>query len=370
MKNQHVVAACILVAVVVWMIIPQADEGIEEPIVSNGRAIVAMPEGEAVDQNSDAVTVRAARINPQPYAKQVRVRGRTKATRHVEVRAEEAGRIVSEPVPRGARVEAGDILCEIAVDNRATNLLEAESRREQAELEYRAALDLQRRGLQSEVTVAQLKAARDTATAAVSRAELALEKTKIRAPFAGIVENRTVEIGDLLNVGSVCASVLDDSPMLLVGLVPEQNIASITVGAQVSAELLGGQQLTGKVSYLSRAADPASRSYRIEVEVDPRYENLREGITTELFVNTAQIEAYLIPPSALTLDDSGTVGVKLIGDNNRVYFQRVDIVGDNTSELNPGIWVSGPQGPVSLITLGQEMVFAGQQVESNYDWSN
>ena len=285
-------------------------------------------------------------------------------------RAEEAGRIVSDPVARGARVQAGDVLCEIAVDNRAANLLEAQSRREQSEFEYKAALDLQKRGLTSDVSVAQLKAARDAAAAAEIRAELALEKTRIRAPFAGVVETRTVEIGDLLNIGTVCASVLDDSPMLLVGLVPEQNVASIAVGADVTAELLGGALVTGKVSYLARAADPVSRSYRIEVEVDTRFQNLREGVTTELLVSGDEVLAHLIPSSALTLDDNGVVGVKLIGADNRVEFRNVEIIGDNTNQVNPGIWVTGLQSNVSLITVGQEIVFPGQQVESNFDWSN
>jgi len=369
-KNQQVVAALILVAVVVWMVVPRADEGSEEVTTTNDLAIVALPEGQTVDQNDEVLTVRAERISAQNYIKQIRVRGRTQASRHVEVRAEEAGRIVSDPVARGARVQAGDVLCEIAVDNRAANLLEAQSRREQSEFEYKAALDLQKRGLTSDVSVAQLKAARDAAAAAEIRAELALEKTRIRAPFAGVVETRTVEIGDLLNIGTVCASVLDDSPMLLVGLVPEQNVASIAVGADVTAELLGGALVTGKVSYLARAADPVSRSYRIEVEVDTRFQNLREGVTTELLVSGDEVLAHLIPSSALTLDDNGVVGVKLIGADNRVEFRNVEIIGDNTNQVNPGIWVTGLQSNVSLITVGQEIVFPGQQVESNFDWSN
>lgn len=369
MKNQQVVAVAILAAVVIWMVIPRSAESTDEVPASNGKPIVAIPEGETVDLNPDVFTVRASRIASQAYIKQVRVRGRTQASRHVEVRAEEAGRIISEPVARGARVETGDVLCEISVDNRDANLQEALSRREQAEFEYTAALDLQRRGLQSDVIVAQLKAARDAATAGVMRAELALEKTRLRAPFAGVVETRTVEIGDLLNVGTVCASVLDDTPMLLVGLVPEQLVGSIQVGAKVSALLLDGEMISGIVSFLARSADPTSRSYRIEVEVDSQHTDIRGGITAELLVNAAQIDAHLIPSSALTLDDSGLIGVKLIGPDNVVSFQNVEIIGDSTNQINPGIWVSGLRGTINLITVGQEIVFPGQQVESDFAWS-
>lgn len=369
MKNQHVVSAGILIAVVLWMVIPQSAEEPDESNAAAPSTIMAVPEGVSPGENPGDFIVRAARINEQTYGKKVRVRGRTQAFRHVEVRAEEAGRIVSEPVMRGARVSEGDLLCEIAVDARDSNLLEAQSRQEQAQFEYKASQDLQDRGLQSDVIVSQLKAALESSKAGVARAELALARTKILAPFDGVVETRSVELGDLLNAGTVCASVLDDSPMLLVGLVPEQDIGSLSLGAEVAAELLTGQRITGTVSYLARAADNVSRSYRIEVEVDPSFENIRQGITAEILVNSADIQAHLVPSSALTLDDSGLIGVKTIGANNMVEFNNVSIVGDNTSAMNPGVWVTGLNGTINLITLGQEVVFPGQQVQSNFDWS-
>lgn len=369
MKNQHIVSAGILIAVVLWMVIPHSAEEPDESNTAAANTVVAVPEGVSPGENPGDFIVRAARIDQQTYGKQIRVRGRTQAFRHVEVRAEEAGRIISEPVARGARVDAGDLLCEIAVDDRESNLAEAKARQEQAEFEYAAAQNLQDRGLQSDVIVAQLRAALESAKAGVARAELALARTKIVAPFAGAVETRTVELGDLLNVGATCASVIDDSPMLLVGLVPEQDIGSLSLGADVTAELLTGQRIAGKVSFLARAADSISRSYRIEVEVDPAFQNIRQGITAEILVDSAEIQAHMVPSSALTLDDNGLIGVKALGPNNIVEFHNVEIVGDNTNAMNPGVWVTGLSGTVNLVTLGQEVVFPGQQVESNYDWS-
>ena len=369
MKNQHVVSAGILVAVVVWMVIPQSAEEPDETNMSSSSPVVAVPEGVSPGESSSNFIVRVAEINQQTYGKKVRVRGRTQAFRHVEIRAEQAGRIVSEPVMRGARVSEGDLLCEIAVDDRDSNLLEAQSRQEQAEFEYSASQNLQDRGLQSDVIVAQLNAALQSSKAGVARAELALKRTKIVAPFDGIVETRNVELGDLLNAGTICASILDDSPMLLVGLVPEQDIGSLSVGARVASELLTGQRIAGTVNYLARAADNVSRSYRIEVEVDSSFKDIRQGITAEILVDSANIQAHLIPSSALTLDDRGLIGVKTIGTSNIVEFKNVEIVGDNTSAMDPGVWVTGLDGTINLITLGQEVVFPGQQVESNFDWS-
>ena len=183
---------------------------------------------------------------------------------------------MSEPVSRGARVSAGDVLCELAIDDRSANLSEALAQRERAQFEYEAAVDLQARDLQSDVVVAQLKAALNLPKLP-SREHSLRRSHSDRCPFDGVVEQRSVEVGDLLNVGSVCASVLDDSPMLLVGLIPEQEVNRIRTGAEVSGRLLDGEQVTGTVTFLAASADPVSRSYRIEIEVDSAGERFAKG---------------------------------------------------------------------------------------------
>ena len=372
MKKQKLLALTILAAVVVWMTIPREENQIigESQNTPTPTKIEISSEGSSGSENPGVFTVRAQQVAPEKYVRQIRVRGRTQAFRHVEVRAEEAGRIVKEPVQRGARVSQGDILCEVAIDNRGVNLTESLSRREQAEFEYLAALDLQEQGLQSDVIVAQLKAALESTKAAVARAELAIEKTQIIAPFDGIVESRSVELGDLLNIGTVCASVLDDTPMLLIGLVPEQEVRGLNVGAPVTGQLLTGELVSGAVNYIARAADAVSRSYRIEVEVDKKYTDLRAGITVELLVDSENVNAYRIPPSSLTLDDRGQVGVKVLNRRNEVEFYNVEIVGDETNQLEPGVWITGLSGRITLITVGQEIVFPGQTVEANFDWDS
>ncbi|MDX1490671.1 MAG: efflux RND transporter periplasmic adaptor subunit [Pseudohongiellaceae bacterium] len=371
MNIKNIVALALLAIVVAWMAFPRErgalDDGYGLPERSTDINAVSS-EGNITNDNS-GFTVRVARLSSQEFVQKVRVRGQTKAFRLVDVRAETSGRVVSTPVPRGARVEQGELLCELAVDNRDAELQEALSRREEAQLEYSAALDLEQRGLQSRVNIAQKKSALDAATASVDRAKLALERTKIKAPFSGILESRDTEVGDLMDIGGTCGRLLDDTPMLLVGLVPEQEVGKLFIGAPVTASLLAGPQVTGKVSYISRAADTSSRSYSIEIELDPTDKEIRQGITAEIFIAASQTMAHLIPPSSLTLNDAGEVGVKLLNANNIVQFAPVNIIGENTS-MNPGMWVTGlPNNPV-VITHGQEIVFPGQTVSADYSWSS
>ncbi|MDO9317869.1 MAG: efflux RND transporter periplasmic adaptor subunit [Gammaproteobacteria bacterium] len=369
MKSKHAVAVGLLVVVVIWMALPRErgalDDGFALPEV--GGDITAVTDSTSITNDNQSFTVRVAAISAQNFVERVRVRGQTKAFRHVDVRAEVSGRVIATPVARGARVEAGDLLCEIAVDTRAADLQEARSRQEEAQMEYNGALDLQERGLQSRVGIAQFKAALDATNAAVTRAELNLNRTRITAPFAGIMETRAVEVGNLMDMGGTCASLLDDSPMLLIGQVPETDVGKLTIGAPVTATLLSGETVAGKLTYVSRAADTNSRSYGIEVEINSGYDAIRQGITAEIFIAGAETHAHLIPPSALTLNDEGIMGVKILDQNNTVQFVPVTVIGENTT-IDTGMWVLGLPEQSIVVTLGQEIVFPGQAVNADFSW--
>ena len=371
MKIKHFVAIGLVVAVVIWMALPRDRGALDDgyPLPERDGAVSAVSGDSVITNDNSSFTVRVARINQQNYVQRVRVRGQTKAFRLVDVRAEVSGRVIATPVPRGGRVAAGDLLCEIAVDSKETDLQEARSRQEQAQLEYQGALDLQSRGLQSRVGIAQLKTALDAAIAAVTRAELALKKTKITAPFAGIMETRAVEVGDLMDMGGKCASLLDDTPMLLTGLVPEQDIGKLFLGAPVSANLVTGETVQGEVTYISRAAEANSRAYAIEVRLAQSDKEIRQGVTAEIYIAANETLAHLIPASSLTLNDEGIVGVKTVDNNNVVQFTAVTVVGENTS-VNPGIWVTGLAASSVVVTHGQEIVFPGQTVNIDTSWSS
>lgn len=371
MKKQYLVAAGVALVIMVWMFAPRGERA------STDRYATSSPPAEitiAAENNAGMAgnldfAVRATRLRADTYTDTVRVRGRTQAFRHVNIRAETAGQVVATPVAKGARVNEGDVLCEIALDNREADLQEALSRRDQARFEYEGAVDLQRRNLQSQASVAQLKANYDAAIAATGRAELALRRTRITAPFSGILESRAVEVGDYMDMGGQCASLLDDQPMLLVGQAPEQDVGKLKVGSTVVGMLVTGERVQGRLAYIARAADNVSRSYRIEVELNTPDGPVRQGVSTEILISAQDVRAQLIPPSAMTLDDDGLIGVKTLNSRDEVQFIHVQIVGESTRIDRPGFWVTGLPDEIVLITHGQELVFPGQSVRTNFDWS-
>lgn len=287
------------------------------------------------------------------------VRATTQANRVAQVRAEVSGKIEALPGVKGTRVEAGDLLCEIAVDTRQTELDEARADLKSALLEYNGILDLQKRGLQSDINVARAEAALESARSRAKRAELALLKTRIVAPFDGVVEGQPVEVGDFLSTGQVCVTLMEIDPLLVVGQVAEKNIGKVELGDKVDISLITGEKLAGTVTFIGRSPDTTTRTYPVEVTVTNPGETARAGLTAQMKVPVGTEVAHLISPASLVLNDEGAIGVRIVDDDDTVRFKPVEIV----SEGPKGVWVNGLPERVRLITVGQEDVFDGQLVK-------
>ncbi len=315
-------------------------------------------------QRDDTPTpVRARVIHAEAQFATVVVRGRTEANRRVAVKAETGGLITELPIEKGDHVAAGDIICRIDPGSRPARLDESREAAAVAELEYAGALRLEERGLMSPTAVATARARVASTRAEVRQRELDLAHTAIRAPFAGVIETRPVELGDFLQFGETCAEVLDVDPMLLVGQVAEREVARLEVGRPGHGRLLTGQDVSGQVAFVGRSAHPETRTFRVEVAVPNPGAELREGITTELRLPAEEHRSHHIPASVLALDDTGELGVRILDDDNVVVFSRIRIIRDSAD----GLWVTGLPETVTLITVGQELVIPGERVQPVFE---
>ncbi|HEX6861146.1 MAG TPA: efflux RND transporter periplasmic adaptor subunit [Caulobacteraceae bacterium] len=292
----------------------------------------------------------------KPYA--VVMRGRTEAARTVVVRAETAGVVAAVPAREGAMVGRGAVLCRLEVDSRQATLDQARANQKSRELQRQASAKLAEKGYRSPTQVLQDQANLDAASAAVRQAEVALEQINVRAPFSGVFDHRDAEIGTYLSPGQPCGTVIELSPLLVVGDVSESEIASARVGAPAVATLVSGETLSGRVRYVARDADPQTRTYRVEIEAANPGLLARSGMSAEVRLNAGAGPAHLIPETALVLDSAGRQGVRYVLPDNRVGFAPVRVI----DEAPQGVWVIGLRGPVRLITVGQSYVSEGQKV--------
>lgn len=332
------------------------------------------------------------------------LRGRTEAARSVVVRAETNGAVISEPLRKGAYVNQGDLLCEIEPGTRSAavdeakarlaqaeasvpqaraSLTQAEAQLREAEVNLNAARTLKEDGYATETRVLAAEAAWEaaqagvegarsglvsaetsiiSARAALANAELELSRVAIHAPFAGLLESDTAELGSFLSTGADCATIIQLDTVKLVGFVPELEVGKITVGAPAMARLADGTEVTGRVTFLSRSADETTRTFRTEIEVQNADLSIRDGQTADIIIGSEGRMAHLVPQSALTLNDDGDIGLRTIDASNTVAFYPIEIVRDTIN----GVWVTGLPATIDIIVLGQEYVIDGVQVNPTY----
>ncbi|MFY0691144.1 MAG: efflux RND transporter periplasmic adaptor subunit [Paracoccaceae bacterium] len=362
---------------------PAAVQTQEDPAPAETRA------GPAAAEEARVVSVVAMRSTARDVDSGVLLRGRTEAARVVDVRAETSGLIISEPLRKGASVDRDQTLCEIDPGTRQVQLdealahlpeaqarvAEAEARLSEAEINLNAAEKLQESGFASETrvasTTAAIKAAQagvETAKSGVQSAEAAIafarediSRLDIKAPFAGLLETDTAELGTLMQPGALCATIIQLNPIKLVGFVPEADVAKITLGAVAGARLISDQQTQGTVTFLSRSADPQTRTFRVEITAQNDDLSIRDGQTAEILIASEGTSAHLLPSSALTLNDEGTLGVRLVNDG-RAGFAPVQILRDSPR----GVWVTGLREREEIIVIGQEFVTDGVRIEVSY----
>ncbi|KIN71847.1 efflux RND transporter periplasmic adaptor subunit [Sulfitobacter guttiformis] len=347
------------------------------------------------------VKVVVQKLTAQSIDNAVVLRGQTAAARQVDVRAETSAIVVSEPLRKGAQIEAGQIMCKLDEGTRSAALTqaraqlteaqsrvpesearveEATARLEEAKINQNASSRLNQDGFastsrlassdaavataQAGVSSAQsgLSAARsgiEGAQAAVAGAEAELARLVIKAPFSGLLESDTAELGSLLQPGALCGTIVQLNPIKLVGFVPESQVNHIQVGAIAGARLAaGGGDVQGRVTFLSRSADPTTRTFLTEIEVPNPDLAIRDGQTAEILIASDGANAHLVPQSALTLNDEGALGLRLVDAANIVSFQEIKLVRDTVE----GVWVTGLPTEANIIVVGQEYVVEGVEV--------
>ncbi len=201
-----------------------------------------------------------------------------------------------------------------------------------------------------------------SAQAEVGAAQREIERLTMSAPFSGLLESDSAELGSLLQAGSLCATIIQLDPIMLVGFVPETEVSRVKMGAPAGAKLASGEQVDGKVVFISRAADEMTRTFRVEIEVANPELSLRDGQTAEIVIASDGTTAHLLPQSALTLNDEGTLGVRTVVEGNVVRFVPIRLLRDTTN----GVWLAGLPDEADVIVIGQEYVIDGVTVAPTY----
>ncbi|UZD67131.1 efflux RND transporter periplasmic adaptor subunit [Marinobacter sp. AN1] len=336
----------VLVALIVWLAtgdIRSSEDSVPEPS-NEGASGLPMVE---VEQRH-ATTFEPA----------VRLQGQVEAWRRLEVSARLSGEVEQLDVELGDEVSRGDRLLVLSEDDRPAAVAGARARVRQLEAELAAADRLRSDRLVSESEKLRLESELAAARAELRQANLAMTYLEPRAPFDGVVNDRQVETGTLVQAGEPLVELVQVDPLKVSGFVPQQQVGQLAPGQPVTVSLLDGRELEGKLTFIASAADPETRSFRIEARVQNPDRLRIAGGSASVAIRQPSRQALYLSPALLSLGPDGRPGILHVNGDNRVSFSQVELLSVSTS----GAWVSGIDFPVQLITRGGGFVAHGQEV--------
>jgi membrane fusion protein (multidrug efflux system) len=276
------------------------------------------------------------------------ISGSLAAVREAQVRAEASGPVEAVRVEAGERVREGEVLAKLddttlqdaflsaraALRSAEVTLADARRDLERDERLHQAGAVSERDLERSRTQVATSEAALADARARMASAQEQLAKTTIRAPFSGVVSEREVSAGDVVQSGALLYTVIDPSSMQLEATVPADQLQSLKVGTPVEFTVsgYGTRRFQGRIARINPSVDPATRQVRIYVTIPNRDQGLVAGLFTQGRVETQRKRVVAIPLAAL--DPRGTSSEVLRLQEARVRRVRIDLgIRDPAAEL-------------------------------------
>jgi len=362
-RRSYLWAALFMGVIAIWLLSGDIIIGGQQSSGGNeGSTSVSASSDQADKSKKKLFKVSTRMIRATPRDATLVLRGRTEADAKVSVMTETSGVIRNIPAKKGSYIEKGTVLCELEPAARAATVLQHKAALLKAEADSLASSRLVKRGYAGKLKVTTDQAQLDAARAAYDLAKLDLERTKIKAPFSGVIEEQPAKVGAYLIAGfgsnMACAIMVDIDPLVVIVAVSERNISKLKPGMKATIRLVTGENVTGAVRYIATSADPKTRTFRVEIAVPNKKWKLRDGVTADIIIPLEAKPAHYFSPAVLCLSDNGQVGVRLVDDQNIVKFKPVTILANEKG----GVWVSGLPDATRLITVGQEYVIDGQEV--------
>src|ERR1041385_6072014 len=209
---------------------------------------------EAQPQKLFRVSVTDAKVEPR--TRNLVLSGRTGADRKMMLTACADGTISELKVRRGSGVKEGDVIAVLSDEARESRVLQAKAMLMQRKTELAAKMKLVEQGTMPKLEAVNLETQFKAAEAGLAAAEAERERSVIRAPWSGIINDVPVEVGQavLQMMGKEIAQIVSIDPILAVVEVAERNLSGVHVGDTAEIRLVTGKKASGRIRFISKSA--------------------------------------------------------------------------------------------------------------------
>jgi RND family efflux transporter MFP subunit len=331
------------------------------------------PEAREAKATVAPVAVKTVTVSEGEVPRILHIAGSLRGFREADLAANAVGRVVSTSVERGAKIAEGQILAQL--DVRAATLTAAEARAQAENVRAQEAYakgecdrfsQLKAKGaitdLEYERVVTQCRTAPLSLEAASARANLAAQNVgdgAIRAPFAGVVSERYVEVGQFLRQDSRVVTLVNLDRLRLEIAVPEAEIGRVKEGAEVRFRVAAFPERTfgGKVRFVSGAVRATTRDLMAEALIENAEKLLLPGMFADVELVVGAQKLPVLPASAFAVRQGKPRAFVVVGGRLE---ERILSLGPAEGELT-GI-VKGVAAGEAVVTGDLSALLNGQPV--------
>ncbi|MEM9301690.1 MAG: efflux RND transporter periplasmic adaptor subunit [Pseudomonadota bacterium] len=324
---------------------------------ANGQEAVSEEDEEA----AVAVPVEVAAIERSTVFAAYEGTSTLEAEQEADVVAKAGGVILELLVDEGDRVEAGQVVARIDRDRLEIQLKQAKAVLGKLESEFERLDELSEKKLISRDAFDKVKFDLEQQRASVELAELELSYTEVRSPIGGVISERLVKVGNLVELFSPLFRVDDFDPLLAVMYVPERELSTLALGqeARLNFDAVGDDYFMGRLERISPVVDPRTGTFKVTVEVDDPDPRLKPGIFGRVrIVHDVHADALTVPREALIIEDRGAYVYVADGDKAR----KVDLVTGYTTAGRVEV-LQGLEDGEYVVTSGKGSIGDGTLIE-------
>lgn len=286
--------------------------------------------------------------------------GTIKAVNDIAIAPQIAGTIAKINYVPGSFVSTGALL--IKLDDRIykANLEKSKSELVLSQSDYNRYKKLANKGLVAAQQLQQIKSKYKTDLAEVKVNQTYLDRTELRAPFAGVVGEKLVSIGDYVAVGQKLTTLVDRKNLLVNFLLPAQYLNQLSLGQKIAIIVpdADSQDFTGHITYVAPEVDQTTHSVTLQARIDNVNSALAPGLFVKVQVNMqAGKMALLIPNSAIVIQSGKKVVYRVVDGKAHA----VPVVLGKVDRQNVVV-LSGLTAGDRIVVVGQQQLHDGMQV--------
>jgi membrane fusion protein (multidrug efflux system) len=286
--------------------------------------------------------VRVLNLGEESVAEFFEISGPVAPVRGTDLSAQESGQVVAIPIGKGEAVAKGKIILELE-----RGILKAELDAAQAALDMQSynvdkVRQLHEAGKVSRIELLTAESSFAQAQAMVGVLQERYDRAGIRAPFDGVVVDRYVELGQLVNPGQRVVRILDPYTLKLEAYLTDSQVQWITVGESATIQLGENRETaSGAVSWVGFEADRMTGKFKVEIEIPNPHLKYHSGVIARARLGKNLVsDVVAIPRDAIL---PGRIGpTAFVVENGRAILRRLELGPDQglmvvvTQGLEPG----------------------------------